>query len=70
MTRVIQLPSAAAAAWLASVAARMPRMIGRGFAKARRQQQGQELGLVADLGQRDDAGRDEEGLQHQAGGTV
>jgi hypothetical protein len=37
---------------------------GPGLAKARRQQQGQQLGLVADLGQCDDAGTDQQGFDH------
>ena len=34
------------------------------LAEARGQQQGEQLGLVADLGQRDGAGGDEQGVQH------
>ncbi|MNL61081.1 hypothetical protein D3C87_1849570 [compost metagenome] len=36
-----------------------------GLAKARGQQQGEQLGLVADFGQGNDQGRDEQGFQHQ-----
>ena len=36
---------------------------GKGLAEARGQQQREQLGLVADLGQRDDAGGDEQGFQ-------
>ena len=62
MTLTSQLPTALASAWFASVATKMPSTMGHGRAKARRQQQRQQLGLVADLGQRDDAGRRRAGL--------
>ena len=52
----------AASAWLSSVATRMPRMIGTGLRIAGGQHHGEELGLVADLGDRHEACRDEEGF--------
>ena len=57
-----KLPSQPASAWLASVAARMPAMIGSGFSEPRRQHEREELRLVADLAQRDHAHRYEEGF--------
>jgi len=43
-------------AWFKTVATKMPHTIGQGFFKPRRQQQRQQLRLVANFGQREDTG--------------
>jgi len=51
---------------LASVATKMPAMIGQGFLKrpeAARQHEGQELGLVAHFGERDQHRGQDQGFQ-------
>ena len=58
-------PSQPASAWLSSVATRMPATIGHGLRIAGREQQREQLGLVADLGERDGAGGDRRGQQRQ-----
>ena len=59
-------PIQAASAWLASVAQRMPRMIGQRLAIARRQHQREELRLVADLGDGNEGGGDEKRFHWRA----
>jgi hypothetical protein len=64
---VSQAPSALAAAWFATVATKMPAMIGAGLRNRRREQQREQLRLVADLAQRNDADRDRESLPDHTG---
>ena len=60
-------PSHAATVWLASVATRMPAMIGHGLRIARGKHQCQQLRLVAQFADRDDQGGNEQGFQHAGG---
>ncbi len=65
-----RLPRKPASAWFASVATRMPAMIGKRLAEARGEHERQQLRLVADFAERDDAGRDEKGFQRIEAGDL
>ena len=56
------VPTAPAAKWLAKVAVRIPRITGSGVTEAGGEHQGEQLGLVPDLRQGDDAGGYEQRL--------